>query len=792
MKAAPGGLRRFLLPAILFAATILGLSRIRLDSNVLDLLPPELAQVRGLKAFLEHFGLPRELIIAIETSDAATTEALSASLEASLRDSPDCIVRAAPPWNAHPEQLAEVAAHFLLNQPPDHFRETLRKLEPGSAAATAAETIDRLASTMAPEEIAILGYDPLGLLADLPPSSAPDMADREFVSADGKTRLLYVTPAINDSSNRPPPGWVESITSRITDWQQMHPDRQNATVGWTGEPAFVHEISTAMSGDMRLSSLCSLAFAALIFLCAYRSVRPLGRMFLYVICSFTVALGLTALVFPGLSIISVGFAAILVGITVDYGFLLYQRRLASNHTAETLRAACAPSILAAAATTSAAFLSLNLSGLPGVAQLGTTVAIGVAAGAFLMLRYYAADLAKIPVTPTSAPSAFEARAFLLTGKIVTACVCLIAMATLLLLGMPAWCTDTQSMKPRNSIAYPTLDRVSQALGGPDKSLSIVIEGATEQEVADKLSVTTKALGPLSKEALFSSAELPAALWPNPAFQKANLAAANSAAPQKETLRTILSNAGFTDSGTFLTAEILNRWDRWNSTTPPLWPDGEAFQWIARRTMGKSPPSFAACGIAVETGNDPEAVNRLINDLASEGIYLTSWPKLGEALAAHTLGRGVLAGLGFLGVLFIALLVSFRNLRDPALVLACAVLGLGTTAGLMRLLSLEWNFMNLCSLTLIVGVGVDYSIHMIFALRENHGNESAAFGSVGKALALCAATTIVGFGSLATAQTQGLASLGINCALGISASILVSLFLLPTLWRLAWRSRRAQS
>jgi predicted RND superfamily exporter protein len=96
-------------------------------------------------------------------------------------------------------------------------------------------------------------------------------------------------------------------------------------------------------------------------------------------------------------------------------------------------------------------------------------------------------------------------------------------------------------------------------------------------------------------------------------------------------------------------------------------------------------------------------------------------------------------------------------------------------------------MNLCSITLTIGAGVDYSIHMIFALRQTRGHIGEALADIGKALWLCAATTIAGFGSLATAQTVGLASLGINCAMGIAMNALFAVFLLPTLWR--WGSRQ---
>ena len=53
-----------------------------------------------------------------------------------------------------------------------------------------------------------------------------------------------------------------------------------------------------------------------------------------------------------------------------------------------IRRAIAPSILWAAITTMSAFLVLNLGGLPGLAQLGTLVAIGVGLAALVMVMIY--------------------------------------------------------------------------------------------------------------------------------------------------------------------------------------------------------------------------------------------------------------------------------------------------------------------------------------------------------------------------------------------------------------------
>ncbi len=768
---------RWIFFGLLLLATGLGLSRIRVDANVLDLLPPDLVAVRGLKIFLGHFGQPHELIVMVEASDPVEAHAMVDSLADELRATSTLVVHDSPPWAADPRELVPLAAYALLNQEPETFHATLEKMSPAGARARASEAVERLGLTVAPEEMARLAYDPLDLLSALPSTAAPDLANREFSSVDGRTRLLYVTPV----SLTPSKDWVSQTTKRIQEWQSASPERLAADVGWTGEPAFVQEISTAMEQDMRWSSISSLAFAALIFFLAHRRLRPLWGLLFYVACSFAIALGLTALFFPGLSIISVGFAAILAGLTVDYGFILYQRRIEHGGTIQELRAATSPGILAGAATTAAAFFSLNLSGLPGIAQLGTTVAIGVMAGAFLMIVFYARDLQKMRL-PSPAAAQPLPPYLLIAGKACSLLVLLAAICALAFLGFPRWTADTHSMRPRASVAYPTLDRLGIALGNDHAVLNVIAAGPTESIVSEKLARARAALEQALKDGVISSFELPDTLWPRADFLKSNLTSASTTISEKQALCALLAEAGFSESGTFLTVGILDQWQSWQASNTSPVPENAAFDWIARRTMSLQGPEFAACGVAIASDKDPRAVALLIDKLAADGVYITGWHKLGEGLSQHALGHGLLAGAAFLAVLSAALFLSLRNLSDTLLVLGITALSLLAMTGLMRLFSLDWNFINLCSVTLTIGAGVDYSIHMIFALRQNNGDAAAAFRDVGKALALCAATTVVGFGSLATAQTVGLASLGINCALGVAMNALFALFLLPAAWR----------
>ncbi len=774
--------RRVLLLGLALLAAA-GLLRLRFEANVLGLLPSDLPQVRGLEIFLAHFGLPSELIVTLEGPDSESTARSAESLAQHLRDKTSSGVRSAPPWAENPGALVDLAAHGLLNRPPERFRETLGKFQPQRVSQSASAAIEALSTTLDPAEIARLGYDPLGLLEGLPRNTDPFRADREFVADDGKFRVLYVTPS-GAAKNRPPPsGWMDAVIGEIQTWRAADPLREAIGVAWTGEPAFVHEISRAMSSDMRWSSLLSLGFAAALFFVVHRRVRPLARMMAYVVASFLGALGLVAWIFPDLSIISVGFAAILAGVTVDYGFLLYQSRLRLGADVAAIRRAAAPGILAAAATSSAAFASLNFSGLPGIAQLGTTVAAGVAIGAFLMVRCFAADLARMALPTAGGGAGFSPR-FFQAGVVAALIAAGVSLGGLVWKGMPGWAADTQSMRPKESVAYPALERFSRALGETSEVLQFVAVDSSVGGVADKLSTARQILESARGRGEVEAFEIPDALWPNPDWRSENLSAAREAAREPARIQGLLTEAGFSGSGTALAAGVL---DSWNKSVGDGFPAGEAFEWIARRTMSRDGGEFAASGFFTR---GPQGGGRLAAELSDNGLLPASWSELGQALADHALTRGIATLAVFFAVMAVVLAATFRNALDPLLVLGANLLGLAMLNGLMALVGMEWNFMNLCALTLTMGLGVDYGIHVVFALRSRTGDRAAALADVGKALGLCAATTIAGFASLGAAGTEGLASLGRACALGVAINALVALFLLPSAWRLVHRKNPA--
>ncbi len=96
---------------------------------------------------------------------------------------------------------------------------------------------------------------------------------------------------------------------------------------------------------------------------------------------------------------------------------------------------------------------------------------------------------------------------------------------------------------------------------------------------------------------------------------------------------------------------------------------------------------------------------------------------------------------------------------------------------------SWNLLSLVALPLLLGTSVDSTIHMQLALRRHHGERWAVWRTTGKALLLCAAANVAGFGSLAWSSNRGLASMDLVCAVGVGCVLTVCVGLLPAWWRI---------
>jgi len=203
--------------AVLAAALILGgLTRLRFDAEVLNLLPADLGVVKGLLWHQRYFRHSNELILTLRAPTADRAATAGKDLAHLLREQKHLTDRVLwqPPWNEDPSALAELVAAAWLNATPEAIAELAGRLAPENRQATLESALDTLASSLSPDVIGRLAYDPYGL-ASLPGSTAGqngvDLAGDAFASPDGSFRVLFVRPAQDTGHYSKAAAWLQQV-----------------------------------------------------------------------------------------------------------------------------------------------------------------------------------------------------------------------------------------------------------------------------------------------------------------------------------------------------------------------------------------------------------------------------------------------------------------------------------------------------------------------------------------------------------------------------------------------------
>jgi predicted exporter/lauroyl/myristoyl acyltransferase len=776
----------------------LGLARLHFDVEVLNLLPSEAAAVQGLKIYQQNFANARELILSVRAPDAETAEATAGAIAGRLRRETNLVSQVTwqPPWLEHPAQAAELIAYLWLNQPPAIFGQLTNRLAATNLDALLAATRNELATSMSPGDLARLSYDPFGLtrLPESVSGSAPRFGEGQemFASADGTFRILFIKARADLATYRECAHWLEAAKRVVNEVVPLSKQSASAvSLGYTGRPAFVAEIAGGMERDVTLSVGGTSLIIAALFWFAHRRWKPMLWLLTLLALILTGTLALGGLLFGTINVVSMGFAAILLGLAVDYAVVHYQEALAHpDLSVPEVRRAIAPSIFWAAVTTITAFLVLNFGGLPGLAQLGSLVGIGVALSALVMIFAFLPPLfpdRKHPRTnvvslaresPVSEPVKRTHMSAVFAGTAALLFSALIALSS----GLPGMDATANALRPRNSPAYAALEGIKQHLNQKREPLWLIVQGQNEREVARRLDALTPVLDSAVSNRLLAGFTLPAALWPRSEFQAANRQSARRLAAERVELRAAAAASGFAENALVLTESVLDTWQRAQAVTGVFWPTNPMSEWIFEKFVARAPTNFYALGLLHPVA-DTTLLARFESQLPSDGVRLSGWELLGGAILASVKSNLWKLVLPMVGLVLLSLWLAFRRFHEVFLSLSVLLISGFCLLAVMRIAGWSWNLLNLMALPLILGTGVDYSIFMQLALRRHRGDLTMAYRSVGRALLLCGATAVAGFGSLAWSSNAGMSSLGQVCAVGIGGNMLVSVFLLPVWWRI---------
>ncbi|MCF7762976.1 MAG: MMPL family transporter [Verrucomicrobia bacterium] len=771
-----------------FAILAMGVVRLRFDADVLNLLPEELNSVRGLKLHQAHFEGAAETLITLETDDETTAENAARSLAGQLRSIPERIASAEwqSPFLENPGALADLLAWMWLNRAPVEFGELTNRLAPERIDQRLEWIKETLSTTFSPNEIAQLGRDPFGLSQVGGGGLDSDvLEDSEHRSKDGRFRVIHVRSVAPLEDYHECAAWIDFLRVQLDEWRNTQPLSKGVSLGITGGPAFVAETALGMEDDMRKMTPMTAGAIALLFLLAHRRIKPLVWLLVLLAVALAVTTAFGGLLFSSLNAVSLGFAAIMLGVTVDYGLVLYQEFKGDPRAgpAGALKAV-GSGVIWSAITTAAAFASLGLGSLPGLAQLGLLVAIGVSVGAFVILRFYLPFL-----SARSDPARWEAGATIVNpgGKHrrfdrFTLAMWVAAMVPLVILGVrgfPPISISSDPLKPVNSGAMSVSDQMVERMSGKRSPLILIVAGAGETELADCLTRLDARLRQVKESGSVSEFLLPNDLWSRESNRNRNAGAVaiiNDWLPQ---IRKKAGEAGFSEDSLALTANMVAAWRR--AANGGVFPESAEVSALLARAFSRSDAGWYALGLVYVNPLERKGIADALNGALAEGhVYVAGWDQLGAEVMAVVQGDALRIALPMFCVVLPMLWFAFRSLSELMFCLL-TLIGAGTMLlATMSLFGWSWTLLNLPAIPLLLGLSVDYSIHMQMAMRRVGNHWMRAWRTTGVALALCALTTGIGFGGLALSHNQGLGDLGKVCATGVLSAWVMAVLVAPRL------------
>ena len=657
-----------------------------------------------------------------------------------------------------------------------------------------------------------LNFDPLGIVAPvMTPFSASFSVEstRPLTAPDGTLRVVI---AVSTQKSLEPEN-CRAVMAKVEDF------KKRVLAGWTGGPApqilvtgrtaYVGELSDGMMHDVLATLLGSVVLVSGVFCVGFRRVRPLLAILLVLLLCCLGAVAAGALIFPKLNVVTMGLCSILVGLGVDFGMLLYGtyqtgRNCGLDHHEATVDSVhqLGRGILFGASTTAAAFISLLLSESPGFAQLGVLIGVGILIAAVLMMTLFFVFVGSSH-KPGGQDIIFIAtqkyldRLFVAPKPVVYGALALLLLLTAFAVapvGTVRFDANPQSLEPPNSNAGFALRKIKEKLyKGKAEPVLAIVQGRDAADFhAQWDAAQTHWLAAKARREI-ANVSTPAAFAFSPQRVDSNLArlSAFDVAASRTALTQALDANGFNAApfqsafGLLDALSHLGQGDRASLDWRRTLPETSSWRFVIDRFLSNTPNIGAAYITPNQTVGTPAQQKTLRRALDTPGTtpLLTGWSYVMADLVPWSQTK--LVELSIAMVLFnIALLVfMYRAVAPLAVLMASLGLSIGAMIAGLKITGLPLNLFNVLSFPLVLGVGVDYGIYVILAVRQR-ARAPHALASIVKPVMLSGLTTIAGFGSLGWANHPALSSLGLVCALGVACCLFSTLFfILPAyLWK----------
>ena len=803
------------------AALVAGL-RLRVSADLAQMLPQGSPAADAYRELLDVFGTFEKIAIAVRLPPGADaprdrdplTDAAFV-LEEILAASPDVAeVRVGIDETDERFFLDHVLPRAALFLPEDELLARVGAAIDEEALAERAQSLARLVQSPGGELLApLLVRDPLGFADRLPGVELGawgvqvDLLTGVFRSADGRAGLAIVTPRgeeLDAEMGQRLFALLDQTRERLR--REVHPQLEILAVGG---PLYAAEDADLIRRDLEGTVGGSVVVCLLMLVVVFGGWRVPAMAGAVIGIALIWTAGAVGLALGDVSALSFGFAAVLIGLGIDYcitGAARVEDRLrAGDATSTALGHAIAitgPAIVVSALGSAAAFGVLIFSSLRPLAQLGALIALGMLA---MLLATYAvgAPIALLLMRRSGSAGGSVWRAL---GSAVDHTVgaverrprtVLLAVTLLLVvvavpgLARLRFDTDLRALRPTGNTTVAAELAIAESFALGFDTATVLASGRSLDEA---LAVTRRTTAVLRAE-LGSGAtvESPSdwSLGPGETESKLALLAGLPLGEAADRFEQELRRVGLSPRAF---APGLRALRELGAGRDPAAPDDEDVPGFVRDSVHVRPDGSALVAVhARYISSDAAASPSIENLLARAGLPARVASARGVAaelgrLAVRDARRlGVLAAVAVCGLVCLGFRGRFRPTWQALVPVAA---GSALTLWTWGLLGLRLDLLSVAVLPILFGIGIDNGLHVVHGAEAAGGGDlGAASRGAGRAMVLTAATNASGFASLVMSSIPSLRRSGVLVAAGVMICLFTTITLLPALGAL--RVRRSE-
>ncbi len=706
----------------------------------------------------------RVMLLAIEGADGADRAALSRNLAARLRgDARFAYVANGAADGAARERALLVEHRYLLSPAVTPERFTAAGLHEAIG-----DNLGRVASSSGGLAQALLARDPTGEVAAFAEShfsgaARPALTGGVWSSRDGERALLIVRTAAAGADTDAQEAAMQAVRAAFADAAARESIAQ-ARLRMTGGGVFAVESRALVKREVARVALLGVLLIATLLGVAYRSGTALALGLLPVLTGALAGVAAVAAGFGVVHGITLGFGATLIGEAVDYAIYLFVQSGSGTGGRDAWQAESWPTIRLGVVTSMAGFAALLFSGFPGLAQLGLYSVCGLAAAA-LFTRYVLPGMlpARLRVRDFAGLGARLARAVAAAARWrrIVPVLCVAATVVLLAQRDTLWAANLSSLNTVSLEDQAYDGRLRADLGAPDTRYLVVVQGRDAQDALRAAERTAAALRPLLAQGVIAGFDSPARYLPSDALQESRA----QSLPQPRTLRARLERAlrglplrparlePFVADVAKVHAGARLRRDDLEGTGLGVALDGLLLR------HGEGWQALLILRVP-ELGPTPMTVDgaRVRDALVGSGALFLDIKAEADALYAGYLHEAIgLSATGVAAVLLL-LMVALRSAARVGRVAAPLGAAVLVAAAALAAAGQPLNLLHLVGFLLVVAVGSNYAL---FFERAGGVPEPRVLASI----VLANATTVIGFGVLASSSVPVLRAIGATVALG---------------------------